>query len=117
LALFSGRKPFHKQEAGMFHNATTVHLRPGKVDQALQILRTYCIPVMKAQRGFINIALVPDSFHHRITVISLWQTHTHALAVEARCGYMHGMRLLAPLLASPIPQAAGDVSTQFFAVN
>jgi hypothetical protein len=101
----------------VFQNATTVHLKPGKVSQALQILRKHCVPVIRAQRGFINLALVPDGTHHRITVISLWQTRAHALAVEAACDYMHGMKLLAPLLVSSEPQSDIDISPQSFAIN
>lgn len=91
----------------MFQNATTVHLKPGKVDQALHILRACCVPVIKAQKGFINMALVPNVTHHQITVISLWQTSAHALVAEIVCEYMRGMEQLAPLLATSNPRPSG----------
>jgi hypothetical protein len=106
----------------MFQNATTVHLKPGKVRQALHILRTCCVPVMKAQRGFINMALVPDVAHQQITVISLWQTSAHALVAEIVCDYMRGMEQLAPLLTTSNPQPSDGPQRfgpimQPFAVN
>ncbi len=106
----------------MFQNATAVHLKPGKVSQALHILRTYCVPVIKAQKGFINMALVPDVAHQQITVITLWQTSAHALVAEIVCEYMRGMEQLAPLLATSDPQPWGSPQrlgpiTQAFTIN
>ena len=101
----------------MFENATTVQIQPGMVDRALHILRAYCVPVLKAQRGFINLGFIPDYAHDKLTVISLWQTKAHALAVEAVGDYLQATQQLALLLAIPAPQPAGEIRISSSAVQ
>ncbi|MCL4504996.1 MAG: hypothetical protein M1140_03085 [Chloroflexi bacterium] len=83
----------------MFENATTIHFQPGRLDQALALLRSEIVPVLKSHEGFINLCLLPHSADNAITVISIWSCRTHAIAVEAACTYRRGIDRLHAMLA------------------
>ena len=95
----------------MFENATTVQCQPGKVDEAMEILRSGVVPVLKAQKGFNNLCLLPDRTRNLIIVISSWQTKAHALAVEAVSDYREQMQSLDPFLARTVLYPAAAEST------
>ncbi len=84
----------------MYENATTVPFQLGQIDEALRILREDIVPVLKEQKGLISLCLLPDRSAAKITVISLWVSKAHALAVEATCAYRNEVRKLDPLLDS-----------------
>jgi len=82
----------------MYENATTVQFQSGKVDEALLMLRAYVVPVLREQAGLLSLCLIPDRESSKITVISLWTSPAHALAVEAVCAYRNEVAGLDPLL-------------------
>ena len=82
----------------MHENATTVQFQPGQIDEALRILREDIVPVLKEQKGLISLCLLPDRSADQITVISLWISKGHALAIEATCAYRKEVKKLDPLL-------------------
>jgi quinol monooxygenase YgiN len=84
----------------MYENATTVQFQPGQIDTALRILREEVVPVLKEQKGLISLCLLPDRSADKITVISLWISKAHALAIEAKCAYRKEVKKLDPLLDS-----------------
>jgi quinol monooxygenase YgiN len=84
----------------MYENATTVQLQPGQIDAAMRILREDIMPVLKEQKGLISLCLLPDRSADKITVISLWISKAHALAIEATCAYRKEAKKLDPLLDS-----------------
>jgi len=71
----------------MYENATTIQVQPGAVDEALLILREYIVPVLRERAGLLGLCLIPDREANKITVISLWTSPAHALAVEAASAY------------------------------
>jgi quinol monooxygenase YgiN len=83
----------------MFENATTVQFQPGKVDEALCILRQDIVPTLKEQKGLISLCLLPDRASDRITIISLWSSKAHAQAIEAVSAYRKEVRKLDSLLS------------------
>ena len=85
----------------MFENATTVQCQPGKLDAVMEILRTGIVPILKVQKGFNNLCLLPDRTRNLIIVMSSWQTKAHALAVEAVSAYRQKMSNLDLVLAQP----------------
>jgi quinol monooxygenase YgiN len=82
----------------MYENATTVQFQPGQIDEAVRILREDIVPVVKEQKGLISLCLLPDRSADKITVISLWISKVHALAIEAVCAYRKALNKLDPLL-------------------
>jgi quinol monooxygenase YgiN len=106
----------------MYENATTIQFQSGTVDEALLILRAYVVPVLREQPGLIGLGLIPDRDADKITVISLWTSLAHALAVEAAPAYRKEAENLDPLLMddSVYPMKASPTSQsvyQPFAMN
>ena len=83
----------------MYENATTLRFQADKVNEALNILRRDITPVLKSARGLLQLCLLPDGTHGRITLISLWTSRAHARAVEALCVYQEEVSKLDPLLS------------------
>ena len=82
----------------MYENATTIQFQPGTVDKALFALRAHVVPILREQAGLLSLCLIPDHKTSRITVISLWISRAHALAVEATCAYRKEIKKLDHLL-------------------
>ena len=82
----------------MFENTTTLQIHSGPVDEALATLRREIVPLLKAQNGLISLALIPNPTAGALTVISLWQSPTHAQAVENVTAYRHAVIRLGSLL-------------------
>ena len=95
----------------MFENATTVEFQPGQVDEALRILRTDIVPVLKGQKGLVSLCCLPDHAADKIVVISLWVSKAHALAVEAVSAYQKEVKKLDPLLAQQPDYPAYEART------
>ena len=82
----------------MYENATTCQIRTGTLDEALATLRSEIVPLILAQNGLINLALVPNHTDCTLTVISFWQSPSHAQAVESVKSYRHAIVRLGSLL-------------------
>jgi quinol monooxygenase YgiN len=105
----------------MYENATTIQLQSGTVDEALLILRAYIVPVLREQVGLLSLCLIRDLATSKITIISLWTSPAHALAVEAASAYRKGVARLGSLIDEPVhpvhtSQASKHVY-QVFALN
>jgi quinol monooxygenase YgiN len=85
----------------MFENAITVEFQPGKVDEAMRILKSHVVPMLKDQAGLISLCLLPHPSQNTITVISLWDSKAHALAVEGASAHRREVQRLDALLANP----------------
>jgi quinol monooxygenase YgiN len=83
----------------MYENATTLTFQADKVNEALNILRKDIAPVLKSARGLLQLCLVQDGAHGKITIISLWTSRAHARAAEALCVYQEEASKLDPLLS------------------
>ena len=71
----------------MFENATTLNIHNGRLDDSIAILRENVIPILLGQPGLLSLALIPQSEHSRLSLVSIWTSLAHAQAVESNPHY------------------------------
>jgi hypothetical protein len=83
----------------MFENTTTVQLRSGTLDEALHILRTCIVPVIRSHNGLLGLGLACDYAQDCITIHTMWASVECAQRIERLCVYQDEVRKLDVLLA------------------
>ena len=85
----------------MYAQVTRAQLQPGKVDEALAILRDSVGPAARKQKGYRNGYLLVDREMNRGIVISFWEAQTDVTALATSGFYQEQVGKLVPLLAGP----------------
>src|SRR5579883_2442318 len=57
----------------MYARVITFHYQPGKVDEALHILRENVVPELQQQPGFKGATNLVDYSHDKVIGITLWE--------------------------------------------
>lgn len=81
----------------MFENHSTLEVQPGRLDEALSILKNEIVPLVKSSQGLLSLCLTPDWRASQVVVISLWDHQHSAEAVEHLEAYQRGARRLASI--------------------
>lgn len=85
----------------MHARVLTARLRPGALDEALEIVRDDMAPVIREQPGFRGFLVLTDREADRAITISLWETEADRDAGEAT-GYARAqLARIGPLFAAP----------------
>jgi len=80
-----------------------VRIRPGKIEEAAELLRKEVMPSAANHRGFIQNFLIVDAPNSRLASLSVWESEADAKAIYEDEGglYRTAVAKLTPLLAAP----------------
>lgn len=87
----------------MHAQVVTIQYQPGKVDEAIQILRESILPETRQQAGFKGIMALADRSTDKAMAISLWQTEADAQASGASSSYLQAQLAKVASLSAKAP--------------
>jgi len=62
----------------MYARVTTAQVQPGKMDEAISIMKNNTHPTHRSQQGFKNAILLTDPKTNKALSITLWETEADA---------------------------------------
>ena len=83
----------------MHARATTVQVQPGKMQEAIDLIKDSIIPAVKAQKGYQGLYLMTDATSSKALAISVWETEADMMASETRGYYQEQIAKLGSLIA------------------
>jgi heme-degrading monooxygenase HmoA len=86
----------------MYARVVTIQYQPGKVDEAIQILRE-SMPETRQQAGFKGAMALADRSTDKAMTISLWQTEAEAQASGASSPYLQAQLAKVVSLSASAP--------------
>ena len=96
----------------MHARVSTAELRPGRMDEVIDISRDSVLPAAQQQRGFRSGLWLTDRDAYKIMIVSLWETREGMEAGE-RCGYYREqIGKFGGMLAGDVVREAYEVSIQ-----
>jgi heme-degrading monooxygenase HmoA len=95
----------------MYARAVTIQFQPGKIDDAIRIVKESVVPVLKEQKGFRGQLFLTQSDAKAIS-INLWETESDLTTFEASPVYRELMGKIAEILAGPPVGERFEVSVQ-----
>ena len=72
----------------MYVRAANVSIRPGKMQEVIDLHNDALIPAAKAQKGWRGSYLMTDSEGGKILSITVWESEAAMLASESGGGYL-----------------------------
>jgi heme-degrading monooxygenase HmoA len=76
-----------------------VQIKPGKVNEFVEIFHTGMVPPTRAQKGFKGVTVLADTGANKVVLISYWDTEADAKAVEQSTVAFHAqIEKVKPLL-------------------
>ena len=72
----------------MHVRAATVQIRPGKMQEVIDLHNDSLIPAAKAQKGWRGSYLMTDAGSAKILSITIWDSEEEMLASESGSGYL-----------------------------
>ena len=66
-----------------------VRIKPGKVDEFVEIFSTSMVPPTREQKGFKGCTVLSDTEANRVVLISYWDTEADARAVAQSSAAFH----------------------------
>ena len=100
--------PFEPTRLGktLFARLITIHVRPGKLEEAAALFTDSVIPAVKPQKGFRRALLLTDAATASAVSITLWDSEADLLASESNGYFRQQIGKVSALLARP-PQRQG----------
>ena len=89
-----------------------LQIQPGKMNEAIAILRDYVIPAAGQQRGYRGSILLTDANTDKAIAIALRETEADTTAVIASGQYQEQVAKLRDVLAGPPIREVYEVSVQ-----
>ena len=71
----------------MHARVATVHVQPGKTQEAINLYQNSVVPAAKAQKGFQGAYLMTDASTGKAISITVWESEADMLAGESGGGY------------------------------
>ena len=96
----------------MYARATTVQIRPGKMDEAIGIYRDSVMPAAKQQKGFKGLSLLTDRNTGKGISIVLWETEGDMKSGEASGYYQQQLAKFKDVFGAPPVREQYEVSVQ-----
>ena len=72
----------------MYVRAANVSIRPGKMQEVIDLHNDSLIPAAKAQKGWQGSYLMTDAGGGKILSITVWESEADMLASESGSGYL-----------------------------
>ena len=96
----------------MFARLTIAQMKPGSLDETIEIFDKSITPAMKEQKGLRGAYLLTDSKTNKGISISLWDSEEDAIANEQSGYYQEQIAKFAPIFAAPPVMEHYEVSVQ-----
>jgi heme-degrading monooxygenase HmoA len=96
----------------MYARAVNVPFQPGKIDEAIRIVKDSIVPAMEGLKGFKGQLLLTQSDTGKAISINLWETEADLTAFETSPLYKELMGKLGGVLAGPPAGERYQVSVQ-----
>ena len=96
----------------MYARVSTAELRPGRMDEVIDISRDSVLPAAQQQRGFRGGLWLTDRDANKIMIVSLWETREDMEAGERSGYYREQVGKFGGMLAGDVVQEAYEVSIQ-----
>ena len=96
----------------MYARVSTAELRPGRMDEVIDISRDSVLPAAQQQRGFRSGLWLTDRDANKIMIVSLWETREDMEAGERSGYYREQIGKFGCMLAGEVVRAAYEVSIQ-----
>jgi heme-degrading monooxygenase HmoA len=96
----------------MYARMMNLEVQPGKLDEALAIIRHDIAPVLTRQRGFKDWLLLADANRNKVVSITLWETMADLTEGEMSEMYQAEAAKVVQLLNKPPIVEEYDVSLQ-----
>jgi len=87
-----------------------VQVQPGKMNEAVAIIRDSVAPVVRQQRGNRGAFLLTDPNTNKAIVVALWETEADAAAMMSSGVYQEESAKLASLFVGPPVREVYEVS-------
>ncbi len=72
----------------MYVRAANVSIRPGKMQEVIDLHNDSLIPAAKAQKGWQGSYLMTDTVNGKILSITVWESEEEMVASETGSGYL-----------------------------
>ena len=72
----------------MYVRVATVNIRPGKMQEVIDLHNDSLVPAAKAQKGWRGSYLMTDAGNGKIISITIWESEAEMLASESGSGYL-----------------------------
>ncbi|KAA3660959.1 MAG: hypothetical protein DWQ04_17910 [Chloroflexi bacterium] len=96
----------------MYARVVTIYVKPGSMDEGINIYESSIVPAMKKQLGFKGTTLLANKDTNTALSISLWETEADMQAGEAS-GYLQTQfAKAAQLFTAPPANAHYEVAVQ-----
>ena len=71
----------------MHSRMMTMRILPGKMELAVSIMQRSVIPMLRNQKGFVNIVLMENRDRNELIALTSWETERDMLSPE-RCDFL-----------------------------
>ena len=96
----------------MYARVSTAELRPGRMDEVIDISRDSVLPAAQQQRGFRSGLWLTDRDANKIMIVSLWETREDMEAGERSGYYREQVGKFGGMLAGDVVRETYEVSIQ-----
>ena len=85
----------------MHVRAVTVHIQPGKTQEAIDVYKDSVVPAAKAQKGFQGAYLMTDASSGKGLSITVWESQADMEAGESSGYYQEQIEKFGGIFAGP----------------
>lgn len=96
----------------MYAQVVRVQIKPGEMDNAINIFRDSVAPAVSQQKGFKNLYFVVDREGNNAIAFGLWETQADVEAVASSGFYQEQVAKLAAVFAAPPERVVYEVALQ-----
>ena len=96
----------------MHARVSTAELRPGRMDEVIDISRDSVLPAAQQQRGFRSGLWLTDRDANKIMIVTLWETKEDMEAGERSGYYREQIGKFGGMLAGDVVREAYEVGIQ-----
>jgi heme-degrading monooxygenase HmoA len=101
-----------KKGEDMYARLTSIHVKPDRIQEAVQLYRKSVVPEAKKQKGFKGLLLLNDPQTGDGLSITLWTSEKAALATEENRYYQEQLVKFMDFFALPPSREGYEVSLQ-----
>lgn len=101
-----------KEGEAMYARLTSMHVKPEKIEEAIQIYERSVIPAAKQQSGFVAAYLFTDKPTGRGISMTIWKSEEDALANEHNRYYQEQLVKFIEFFQSPPVREGYEISVK-----
>ena len=89
-----------------------VQIQPGKMNEAIAIVRDSVVPAASQQQGNRGVIMLTDPDTNKAVLVALWETEADAAAVVTDGWYQEQVAKMASVFAGPPVREVYEVSVR-----